>query len=195
MKKISLIICVLGFFSFLAKGQSETEVILNYMPAVSLGETASFTKNFSPRGAEIEMNRYLTEDLSLGISIGWNIFREKVAGESFTYRDALVTGTQFRYTNIVPLNVNAKKYFRANGLSPFVGIGLGTSYARQTNEVGIFSFVDSKWQFHFAPEAGIQVNVSPDVLLSLKIKYSYGMKAGDFPSMSFLGLGVGIGML
>ena len=193
MKRYTLLF-VLSLASFLVKGQAETEIRFNYMPALSLGETASFTKNFSPRGAEIEMNRYLTEDLSLGISIGWNIFREKVTGESLTYRDALITGTQFRYTNIVPLNLVAKKYFRANGLSPFVGIGIGTSYARQTNEVGIFSFVDSKWKFHFAPEAGIQVYAGPDVLLSLKIKYSYGVKAGDLPSTSFLGFGVGIGL-
>jgi hypothetical protein len=64
-----------------------------------------------------------------------------------------------------------------------------------TNNAGIFSIVDSKWQFQFAPEAGIDVMAIPGLQLSLKIKYSYSVKAGDFPSMSFLGLGVGIGIL
>ena len=180
MKRYALIILIcLG--SLVVKGQGETEVVLNYMPALSLGQTADFTRNFSPRG--------------VGIAVGWNVFREKVEGESFKYNDALVTGTQFRYTNIVPLNVNARKYFGQNDRAPFVGIGLGTSYARQTNNAGIFSIVDSKWQFQFAPEAGIDVMASPGLQLSLKIKYSYSVKAGDFPSMSFLGLGVGIGVL
>ena len=194
MKRYALIILIcLG--SLVVKGQGETEVVLNYMPALSLGQTADFTRNFSPRGVELEMHRFLADELSVGIAVGWNVFREKVEGESFEYNDALVTGTQFRYTNIVPLNVNARKYFGQNDRAPFVGIGLGTSYARQTNNAGIFSIVDSKWQFQFAPEAGIDVMASPGLLLSLKIKYSYSVKAGDFPSMSFLGLGVGIGVL
>ncbi|KPL09554.1 MAG: hypothetical protein AMS26_22710 [Bacteroides sp. SM23_62] len=193
--KRQVILILLCLAPFVASGQAETTVKINYMPALSLGETAEFTRNFSPRGIELEVNKFLAEELSVGIAVGWNIFREKVEGESFEYNDALVTGTQFRYTNIVPLNVNAKKYFRQGDRTPYIGIGLGTSYAKQTNNAGIFSIVDSKWQFQFAPEAGIDVMASPGLLLSLKIKYSYSVKAGDFPSMSFLGLGVGIGVL
>jgi hypothetical protein len=126
MKRYALIIAIcLG--SLMVKGQGETEVVLNYMPALSLGQTADFTRNFSPRGIELEMHRFLADELSVGIAVGWNVFREKVEGESFKYNDALVTGTQFRYTNIVPLNVNARKYFGQYDLAPFVGIGLGTS--------------------------------------------------------------------
>jgi opacity protein-like surface antigen len=194
MKRYALIV-VLGLASFLARGQAETEVIINYMPALSMGETAEFTKNFSPRGIELEVNNFLAEGLSVGISAGWNVFREKVVGESIEYRDALVTGTQFRYTNVVPLNVNARKYFPVNDLFPFVGMGIGTSYAKQTNNIGIFSIVSDKWLFTIAPEAGIQVRVGPAIPVSLKIKYSYSVKAGDFPSMSYLGFGVGIGLL
>jgi outer membrane protein W len=194
MNRYALII-VLCMGSLVVKAQGETEVMLNYMPALSLGQTADFTKNFSPRGVELEMHRFLADEFSVGMAVGWNVFREKVEGESFKYNDALVTGTQFRYTNIVPLNVNARKYFGQHDRAPFVGIGLGTSYARQTNNAGIFSIVDSKWQFQFAPEVGIAIMASPGLLLSLKIKYSYSVKAGDFPSMSFLGLGVGIRVL
>ena len=195
MKKVSLIICVLGFVSFLAKGQSEIDVILNYMPAVSLGQTADFTNNFSWRGVEFEVNNYIAEEVTIGISGGWNVFREKVKEESFQYNDALVTGTQFHYSNIIPLNVTFKRYFTGNELAPFLGFGIGTSYARQTNKVGIFSFTNDKWQFNISPEAGIHLTMGPEVVFSLKAKYSHSFEAGDFPSMSFLGLGIGIGML
>lgn len=187
-------IFLLSLAPFLARGQAETEVILNYMPALSLGETADFTKNFSPRGVELEVNRFLEEELSLGISAGLNVFREKVTGESFEYRDALVTGTQFRYTNIVPLNVNARKYFPLNDLTPFAGIGLGTAYAKQTNDIGIFSIVNDKWLFNIAAEAGIQIRAGSSIPVSLKIKYSYSVKSGNFPSMSYLAFGAGIGI-
>lgn len=190
-----IILIIVSLTPILAKGQVKTIVKINYLPALSLGKTAEFTSNLSPRGVDLEVNRFLSEEFSVGAAVGWNVFREKVVGESFEFKDALVTGTQFRYTNIVPLNVTAKKYFELGDMDPFIGIGLGTSYAKQTNNAGIFSFTNDRWQFNFAPEAGIQVNASHNLLLSVKIKYSYSVKAGDFPSMSYLGLGVGIGIL
>ena len=194
MKKYVMII-LLGLAPFVLRAQLETVVKLNYFPALSLGKTADFTKNVSPRGAEFEVNSYLTQDLSIGFSAGWNVFREKVVGESFEYKDLLITGTQFRYTNIVPLNLTAKKYFGSAERSPFIGIGLGTSYTRQRLDAGIFSSIDDKWQFNLSPEAGIQRLVSPDLMISLKIKYSYSFEAAGFPSMSYLGIGMGIGIL
>lgn len=194
MKKF-VILTILSFAAIIVTAQVETVVKINYMPAIPLGETADFTNNLSARGGDLEVNRFLSEDLSVGLSAGWNVFREKVKGESFEYGEFLVTGTQFRYTNIVPLNVSVKKYFGSAELSPFLGIGLGTSYAKQTNNAGIFSFVDDQWQFNLAPEGGIQSMVSPDIMLSLKLKYSYSFESGDFPSMSFLALGIGIGIL
>lgn len=194
MKKYVILI-ILSFVAIIVAAQVETVVKINYMPAIPLSETADFTNNLSARGGDLEVNRFLSEDLSVGLSAGWNVFREKVMGESFESGEFLVTGTQFRYTNIVPLNVNVKKYFVSPDLSPFLGIGLGTSYAKQTNNAGIFSFVDDRWQFNLSPEAGIQTLASPGLLLSLKIKYSYSFEANNFPAMSYLGLGIGIGIL
>ncbi len=54
MNKYFLII-VLALASVVAKGQ-ETVIIVNYLPALSLGETADFTDNFSPRGVDFEVN-------------------------------------------------------------------------------------------------------------------------------------------
>ena len=192
MKRYTIVI-IMCLASLISRGQDETQVLINYMPSLSLGETADFTKNFSPRGIELEVDRYISDDLSLGLAVGWNVFREKVTGESFEYNNYLVTGTQFRYTNIVPLNIKAKKYFSMGGPTPFIGFGLGTSYTRQTNEVGIFSLVDSKWQFNIAPEAGMRISLT-GLLVSLKVKYSHSLKAGNFPAMSYLGFGIGVGM-
>jgi outer membrane protein len=194
MMKKYIILSIICLTSFFASAQS-TIIRINYLPAVSLGNTADFTNNFSLRGSEIVVDKFLTEDLSVGFSVGWNVFREKVIGESFEYKNSLITGTQFRYTNIVPLNVKANKYFGNNTMKPFIGVGIGTAYAKQTNNAGIFSFVDDAWQFNLTPEAGIQSKVSRELLVSFKIKYSYGFEAKEFPAMSYLGFGLGIGLL
>jgi len=197
MMKKYFIIIILALTMLVSKGQDQTLIIVNYLPAISLGETADFTDNFSPRGIDFEVNKFLKEDLSVGFAISWHIFREKISGETFDYRDLTITGTQFRYTNIAPLNVNVKKYFSFNeesDMMPYAGIGLGTNYAKQSNEIGVFALTDDKWQFNVAPEIGMLYDISRSNVLSLKVKYSYSPKAGDFPSMSYLSFGVGIGL-
>ena len=195
MNKFFLIIG-LALASIVAKGQ-ETVIIVNYLPSLSLGETADFTDNFSPRGVDFEVNKFLKEDLSVGFVIGWNIFREKISGETFDYRELTITGTQFRYTNVTPLNVNVKKYFSAgeeSDIRPYAGVGLGTNYAKRTNEIGVFVLSEDKWQFNVAPEIGLHYDMNRNNILSLKVKYNYSPKAGDFPATSYLSFGIGIGL-
>ena len=187
-------IAILSLASLFAKAQGETVIIVNYLPAVSLGETADFTNNFSPRGLDFEVNYFVSEDMSVGFVSSWNIFREKVVGETFDYNQWLVSGTQFRYTNTVPLNVNVKKYFGSNEAVPYFGVGVGTMYAKQSGDIGVFTLSQDKWLFNVAPEIGMLYDISRSNVLSLKVKYNYSPKAGDFPSMSYVSFGVGIGM-
>jgi len=187
-------ILILGLASLLVKAQDETLIIVNYLPAVSLGETADFANNFSPRGVDFEVNKFIAVDMSVGFVGSWNIFREKIAGESFEHEDMLITGTQFRYVNAVPLNVNFKKYYLGNGTTPYFGVGIGTSYAKHRNDIGVFTLSEEKWLFNVAPEIGLLYDISRTNILSLKVKYNYSPKAGDFPSVSYLSFGIGVGI-
>jgi hypothetical protein len=186
-------ILLLSLASFIVKGQDETVIFVNYLPGMTLGETANFTNNFSPRGVDFEVNKYLREDLSVGFVIAWNIFREKIVNETFDFREVLITGTQFRYLNTTPINLNVKKYFTGGERTPYVGLGLGTSYTRKRVDIGVYTVSDEKWQFNVAPEVGMLIDVSRRNILSLKVKYNYSPKAGDFQSISYLSFGVGLG--
>lgn len=188
------IIIVLALATLVAKGQDRTILIVNFVPSLSLGETADFTNGFSPRGLDFEANKFLMEDLSVGFVVSWVIFREKISGETFEYEDLTITGTQFRYTNTTPLNVNVKKYFAMEEASPYFGIGIGTMYAKQTNEIGVFSLSDDKWLFNVAPEIGLLYDFNRNNVVSFKLKYNYSPKADDFPSMSYLSFGIGLGI-
>ena len=188
------VIIVLCLATFIVKGQDNTTMIVSYLPAMSLGETADFTNGFSPRGIDFEANKFLSEDISVGFVIAWSIFREKIVGESLEYNDALVTGTQFRYLNTTPINLNVKKYFPNREFTPYVGVGGGTSYSKNRTDIGVFSLTEDKWQFNVAPEVGMLYELSRNNVLSLKVKYNYSPKAGDFPSVSYLSFGVGVGI-
>ncbi|WP_347839217.1 hypothetical protein [uncultured Draconibacterium sp.] len=190
-----IIISLFIIAAFVTKAQEGTSTFVSYLPSVPLGETADFSNNISPRGVDFEVQRFISEELSLGFNIAWNMFREKIPEESFDYKDLTITAVQFRYTNIVPVTVNMKKYFTNEGdYTPYLGFGVGTSYNEKRNDVGVFSVSEDKWLFNISPEIGMLYDLSYRNLLLVKLKYNYGFKSGDFPSQSFISLGVGIGL-
>ena len=71
------------------------------------------------------ITRFIGDDMSVGLNVGWVVFREKVSGELLESGDLTVSGVQFRYQNVVPLTLNFKKYFIKDDISPYLGIGTG----------------------------------------------------------------------
>ena len=193
MKKYILIV-LLSFALYSAKAQGYTEVYVNYLPSIPFGKTADFTSGVSPRGVDFEANRFIGDDLSVGINVAWLIFREKVGPELFEMNDLDIYGTQFHYQNMVPIDIVFKKYFITGTYTPYLGIGAGIQYVQQRNDIGVFSLTDDNWLFHTAPELGVLLDLNPSATLSLKAKYNYSPKAGDFPSTSYLSFGIGLGL-
>lgn len=194
MKNRLLIFVFLALAPVCAKSQASSLWLVNYLPAISLGETADYTSNFSPRGVDFEMNHFFSEDLSVGFVISWVTFREKVTDELLLIDNATVSGIQYRYLNSVPININLKKYFPQDKLLPYMGVGLGTSYSRSQTDVGIFSLTDDQWQFNLAPEIGVLIPLQATRSASFKIKYNYSPEAGGFTSVSYISFGIGFGM-
>ena len=193
MKKY-ILVAVLSLTLYIAKAQSYTEVYVNYLPSIPFGETADYTSGISPRGLDFEANRFIGDDLSIGVNVAWIIFREKVGPELFEMNDLDIYGTQFRYQNMVPIDIVFKKYFITGTYTPYVGIGAGIQYVQQRNDIGVFSLTDDKWLFHTAPELGVLFDLTPSTVLSVKAKYNYSPKAGDFPSTSYMSIGIGLGL-
>lgn len=194
MKKY-IIISILIIVTIGVKAQEGTSIFASYLPSIPLGKTADFSNNISPRGVDFEVQRFINEELSVGFNIGWNLFREKIPEETFYYDDLTITGVQFRYSNIVPLTLVVKKYFTGEGdYLPYLGFGLGTSYNEKRNDIGVFSLTDDKWLFNIAPEIGMLYDMNYKSWISVKLKYNYGVKSGEFPAQSFISLGVGIGL-
>lgn len=193
MKKY-ILIAIISVMTLVAEAQGYNEIFISYLPAVPFGNTADYTPGISPRGYELETNRFLTDDVSVGLSVGWTIFRDMVSGELFEYNDLDIYGTQFRYQNMVPINLTVKKYFINGDYSPFIGIGAGTQYVEQRMDLGVFTLTDDKWLFNVTPEVGMLYDFSSSTILSFKVKYNYSPKSGDFPAASYLSFGIGIGI-
>jgi outer membrane protein W len=161
-----------------------------YSTALPLGDQKTFTggdggQSFSFRGATIEGRKILNENVSAGLSFGWQVFNRTGVLTSELGNFAL-TGNQFRYTNAFPMFANMHYYLgQKGGTRPYIGAGVGTIYEERRVDVNLYSFSQDTWHFAVAPEVGLVFPMGWVVRGVLSVRYHYGFKANDFTPQYF----------
>lgn len=165
---------------------------LTYNTALPLGETAELAGQFSFGGAGIEGRWGVGSGFDIGFNASWNSFYEKESG-SFTEGTTTLTGTQYRYINAYPILFTAYKSFgNSETFHPYVGLGVGAIKADHRKEMGLWYVDSNKWHFGVAPEIGAIITTARSFDFLVSIRYNYGAKVSDSPSVSYLGLNLGI---
>jgi opacity protein-like surface antigen len=164
---------------------------ITYNMALPMGESADLVGKYSFRGAGLEARWEVADVLYLGFNASWNVFYESEKG-TFTEGNRTLTGTQYRYINAIPLMATVYKGFiTPGGVSPYAGLGIGAIKALQERDMGLWYVEENNWHFGLAPEVGLLFNpgIGFDILLS--VRYNYGFKVKDAPSVSYLGINIG----
>jgi hypothetical protein len=163
---------------------------LSYSMALPGGNSADYTEDFSFRGFAFEAHGFITDEITLGGYVGWNIFNDKLSGE-FTDETLTVTGTQQRFLNVVPITLESRYHFFLTGDSgPFLGFGIGTHWTEQRTQLGVFEVTDKDWQLLFAPNVGYQLPVGGNAL-QLNIRYHTALESGDVDGQSYVSFNLG----
>jgi len=82
-------------------------------------------------------------------------------------------------------------------MHPFLGLGIGTYWMKQTLDLGLYTAEETNWHFGLAPEVGVLMATKSGVGISLNARYNYPFAAGDYlggGSASFAYWGIGIGI-
>ena len=167
---------------------------LDYNISFPVGKTGDFTRNTSFRGFTFEGRVFISDNTSLGGLFNWTTFYEELAGASFTYETATVTGNQYRYINAFPFLLQAHYYLGEDEYEPrvYLGGGLGAYKIIQRVNAGIWSMEYNKWHFGFSPEVGVLLPVAMDTQFNISLRYHYAFKTKDTIDYSWFGLSVGI---
>ncbi|EMS32638.1 hypothetical protein C943_00991 [Mariniradius saccharolyticus AK6] len=192
MKKIfvlAALILILGDFS--ANGQSYTNT--SYSIALPTGDLNSFISAPSFRGIAFDYRKLIKPNIGIGLTTGWNTFFEERAFATYTIDNRSLSGKQWRYMNSFPLFLSGDYYLKpGDDLNPYVGLGVGTIYNKRATDMGIFRLEEDAWSFAFQPQVGFFYSVNHFAGVSVAVKYSYGLAAGDFnAAQSFLSLNIG----
>jgi outer membrane protein len=164
---------------------------VHYSVGIPTGDLKDFTDNTSGRGAIFEARNFRSDQFSIGFSIGWQVFKDRLEG-TFSQEGQDITGTQVRYVNTLPIMFTGHYYLGDPGsVRPYLGAGVGTVRSLQRTDVGLFTLSNNNWHFGFYPEVGVFIPVSFDMGINVAAKYNYGIGTSDSFDYTYLALSVG----
>jgi len=154
---------------------------LHYNISIPGSQTSDYINEVSWLGIGFDGRWFVSPDrpITLGISLGWQVFDEQTDETLVTDRAAL-TGHQGRYINSFPMMVTAHYYFGDKEKAWFfAGAGVGTYYVIQRFDVGVFAAEMDTWHFGLYPEIGMQIPLQQDSNLFVSGRYNYAFEAGE----------------
>lgn len=179
--------------------QENTFWTVSYSTALPLGEFKDkFIEDFSFRGFQLDGQKMLSDKLSVGGSVGYQVFRmetEKEYTEFINTEDyeLRINGKQFRYVNAFPIMAGSRYYVKISPqIRAFAGAGLGAYYIRKRVAIGATNFNDESWHFGLMPEFGGTITISDNLGISPAIRYNHAFKSSETITYNYLTFSLGI---
>jgi hypothetical protein len=167
---------------------------VTYNMGLPVSDTKDFTSAYSWRGMGLEFRKFNKENMSVGLSLGWNVFHEET-NETIEIAEGRgsATGNQDRTINAFPLMVGFQIYGGQEGSArPYFGVSGPGFYIEQRLDIGVFSFQEDGWNWGLAPEVGLIVPVrGGDANMLLNVRYNYAFEGYGRGPYSYLGFNVG----
>ena len=173
MKKYILILVLVSSTGLQAFAQGN-EFIFTWNFGIPTGEFTNLMSKTSLQGWAIEYRRALSNTISVGGSIGLNVFSQEHDRYTWEFDNIAITAHDWRYAHVVPIQVNAHYNPLRNLQTPwqvFIGGGIGTSYVNEEVWAGMYTFQKETWGFSFYPEAGLRYVMSKQTALMLSAQY------------------------
>jgi outer membrane protein W len=168
---------------------------MSYQMALPVGSTSDYISTFSGRGFGIDYKAFVSPEVAVGGSIGWNVFYEAIPEETYEFNDGTnaLTGKQWRYINSFPFLLTVDYFFGDYG-DPrfFVGGGIGAYRIYQRIDMGIFTSEPREWAFGLAPQVGVAVPLNRDAYFLGSVRFNYAFASGDLKDpTTYIGINLG----
>jgi len=167
--------------------------IMSYPISFPMSNLYNYTGKTSFRGTNLEFLHEAKPHLAVGIETSWNVFYEHADKADYKNGTATISGTQFRYTNVVPILAQTKYFPKVSNktMDSYVGMGVGTLYVNRSTDFGLYRITTNTWQFCLRPEAGLVFHMKPGVKAFVGVKYYAGLSSSELDGQSFLSANIG----
>lgn len=154
---------------------------VTYTTALPTGSTKDYIGEFSWRGITFEPGKFVRDNVSVGLSLGWTVFNE-VTDEAVDISEAVAAqGTQYRYLNAFPV-MGQVLLHRNNprGGSVYLGVNAGTYFIERRTDFSVVSAIEDNWHFGLAPQLGVMFPMGYGRGHGVvDVKYNHAFTAGD----------------
>ncbi len=188
MRKAAFIISI--FISALSLSGQDVIWKMTYDVGIPFSATKEYANQVSWRGVALDFDRFVNDNMAVGIGTSWNVFLEKESDSYYERDKVMIHGTQVRYINNIPLLARFSWYQPASEFETYFTAGVGTVWQQTRREIGLWAFEGNFWQFAVSPEAGIVFPMG-NSYLTAKVRYMHGFKTSSAPTLSYLGIGLG----
>jgi len=163
---------------------------MTYDVGIPFSSTKEFTDHMSWRGLSLDVDRFVGDNLAVGLGFSWSTFVEKEPDSYYQRENILIHGTQVRYLNNIPLTARISWYQPMEKMELVGTLGIGTAWQENRMEIGTHAFSGDYWQFALTPEVGM-IYPAGQTFLTAKLRYVQAFKTSDAPDLSYLSIGVG----
>lgn len=171
---------------------------LNYDVAMPVGDSfKDFIGNTSFRGASGSLLYNINQNISVGLSAGFQDFYQKYPRTIYKTEDGSdMSAVISNSVQLMPIMLQGQYNFMAEKtVSPYVALGVGGNMISYRQFAG--EFADSRTKFGFAasPEAGVQIGLGALKTTSIVVgaKYNYmPFKYNGIDNFNSLGIHAGI---
>jgi opacity protein-like surface antigen len=187
-------IFLLAFSAMVSVGtHAQSAFVISYPIGFTMGDHNDYISKTSFRGFNMEYVYRLKHNLGVGLELGWNVFYNREDEKEYKEGTASVTGTQFRYSNAVPILAQAKWLFESSNsnLVPYAGLGIGTLYIDRATDFGLYRWSKEAWQFCLRPEAGLIFKLNSTTGAFIGAKYYGAFNTADLDAQSYLTANIG----
>ena len=139
----------------------------------------TFVSATSYKGGSFGFRKMLENGkVSIGGDMSWNAFQEYTDRKTYPMGDNGSVTTDFvKYIYTLPLSVNSHYYFTSEKMiNPYVGIGIGATYASEELYYNTYVTEDDQWGFLMRPEVGViikpQLYSGWGILVGARYNYS-----------------------
>ena len=189
MKKVIFILLFVSIASYATAQRSFNT--WNYSMGFTTGDLNEYIGKASFRGVTYDYTKLVTENVGVGLELGWSTFYEEMGYGTYSSGDFTYSGKQWRYSNHLPMMFTANYYkFTSSGLIAYGGLGVGTIYVERRTDMGTWAFTKDAWEFALKPEIGVIFDTG-GAGISLSGKYYYGFSAADLEAQSYFTINIG----
>lgn len=186
-------LALIGLWTSLPTQAGEFIVAGTGSMSIPSGDMKEFTDQTSFSGGSIDLRHLRWSSVSWGVYVGLNVFNMRSNDPTKIGDITIGGGDQYRWANAVPFHLTGHWYpiKSPNGLTFFVGGGVGATRAIRRVDVAWNRTQEDTWHASGAPEIGMLLPVTSEWKLMARVQYHYALDQGDHWGPRYVSFGLG----